>query len=154
MRKTPALVLVTAALLLAGCSGTAQDAGAAGTPTVSAGTTTAPATTGTTTTRPHTTGTAAPIPTSAVAYADDFVRAWGRGDDARAAQLSTDGVLQTLDGLAGPRWARVLDEGAAGTIYVTYRHDDTGQQFVLRVDNAAAGQGQEHAVYDAQLGTP
>lgn len=96
----------------------------------------------------------APLPTNATDYADEFVRAWGRGDTDRVAQLSTENVAIMLRGRATEHWARVAEDAGAGTVHVTYREEETGEEFVLHVDNAKAGQGQEQAVTDVDLERP
>lgn len=96
----------------------------------------------------------APLPTNATDYADEFVRAWGRGDTDRVAQLSTENVAIMLRGRATENWARVAENAGAGTVHVTYREEETGEEFVLHVDNAKAGQGQEQAVTDVDLERP
>jgi len=74
----------------------------------------------------------------AVTYADRLVRAWGRGDRATTACYGTAATVKTLSAQAMPggiHWRRVSDEGAAGTIYVTYHDDARGGNLVVGVTN-------------------
>jgi len=75
----------------------------------------------------------------AVGYADQLVRAWGRGDRPATEVYATSSVAQALFGYSSPggvSWRRTGWEGAAGTIYVTY-HDDA--------------QGGRHAAYTVRF---
>lgn len=90
-------------------------------------------------------------PTVPEDYADSLVVAWGEGDQATVQQLATDEVVQTLGEGGSPHWERISTEGAAGSTIVTYSETQTGQVLSLRVDNAQASQGAEHAVVEARL---
>ena len=133
--------MAIAAALLAGCT-PSGDASPSPTPpgsSASATTTAPPATT-----TPPTSSTE--IPRVPQDYADEFVRAWGAGDTARAELLATSDVLTQLEGRQSGQWARVATEGAAGHTYVTYRENDTGEEFVLGVVNQYVDAGEQHAV--------
>lgn len=74
----------------------------------------------------------------AVAYADGLVQAWGRGDRAAAAPYATGAVLDKLFNYANPggsHWAETGTNGAAGTIYVTYKDSQTGATLELGITN-------------------
>lgn len=89
----------------------------------------------------------------AVTYADQLVRAWGRGDRAAAACYAAPSVLATLFGQADPggiHWRRTGVEGTAGTIYVTYHDDARGGTLAIGVqDLGLRGPGGWHAAYTA-----
>jgi len=85
-----------------------------------------------------------------VAWSDNLVRAWGRGDKAWMSYYATPAVVQSLTHIApsgGPAWRRVATEGAAGTIFVTYHNDVSGHQLIIGVSNVALSQGDAHAAY-------
>jgi hypothetical protein len=85
-----------------------------------------------------------------VAWSDNLVRAWGRGDRRWMSYYATPQVVPSLTRIApsgGPAWRRVATEGAAGTIYVTYHNDANGHQLVVGVSNVALSQGDAHAAY-------
>ena len=87
----------------------------------------------------------------AVTYADRLVRAWGRGDRATATCYGTTSTVRALFGQASPggiHWRRISEEGAAGTIYVTYHDDARGGKLTVGVTNAGPdlrGPGGWHA---------
>jgi hypothetical protein len=85
-----------------------------------------------------------------VAWSDNLVRAWGRGDRSWMSYYATPQVVQGLTSIApsgGPAWRRVAAEGAAGTIYVTYHNDASGHQLIIGVSDVALSQGDAHAAY-------
>ena len=91
-----------------------------------------------------------PASLGAVAWADHLVRAWGRGDHWTASYYATPDVLSQLFGYANPggsHWDRVSAQGAAGTIFVTYRNTATGAHLTLGVSDVVLGEGGAHAAY-------
>ena len=93
-------------------------------------------------------------PIGPVGYADQLVRAWGRGDHAAVQRYATTTVASALWRHADPggaHWRRIFAQGAAGTTYVTYHDDANGGTLTLAVGNAAEQDGQLHAVYDARF---
>lgn len=98
---------------------------------------------------------AAPLPDDATSYADALVRAWGAGRHAEAARYATPRAVRQLFGHADPggaHWDQVGTQGAAGTIYVSYRDTVSGDRVTLAVGNIAVGQQQEHAVREVRFG--
>jgi hypothetical protein len=94
-------------------------------------------------------------PVGPVGYADQLVRAWGRGDHAAVQRYATVPVASALWRHADPggaHWRRAFAQGAAGTTYVTYHDDAHGGTLTLAVGNAAEQDGQLRAVYDARFG--
>jgi hypothetical protein len=91
----------------------------------------------------------------AVAYADRFVRAWGRGDRAITGCYGTTATTRGLYGQATPggiHWRRVSTEGAAGTIYVTYHDDARGGNLTVGVQNVGLrAAGGWHAAASARF---
>lgn len=87
------------------------------------------------------------LPTSASAYADEFVRAWGAGKPS-AYEYATDEVMATLSGLAGSTWTRT----SVGDGSVSYR-DKAGQTITLYLDTDAVSAGATDAVYSADVGS-
>jgi hypothetical protein len=90
-----------------------------------------------------------------VTYADRLVRAWGRGDRATAACYGTASTVRALFAQASPggiHWRRFSEEGAAGTIYVTYHDDARGGNLTIGVTNTGPdlrGPGGWHAARSA-----
>jgi hypothetical protein len=85
-----------------------------------------------------------------VAWSDNLVRAWGRGDRSWMSYYATPRVVQSLTRISpsgGPAWRRVTTEGAAGTIYSTYHNDASGHELTVGVSNVALSQGDAHAAY-------
>ena len=85
-----------------------------------------------------------------VGYADRLVRAWGRGDRPAANGYATPRVVADLFNYSDPggvTWARIALEGAAGTIFVTYRDLARGGTLILGVSDVLLSQGDPHAVY-------
>ena len=90
----------------------------------------------------------------AAAYADQLVRAWGRGDRAATSYYATPAVTNALFAYADPgggRWRQISVQGAAGTIYVTYHNDARGGTLTLGINDFAAAEGQPHAAYTARF---
>ena len=90
----------------------------------------------------------------AAAYADQLVRAWGRGDRAATSYYATPAVTNALFAYADPgggRWRQISVQGAAGTIYVTYHNDANGRQVVIGVSDIALEQGNAHAAYTVKF---
>ncbi|WP_158290864.1 hypothetical protein [Kribbella antiqua] len=88
-----------------------------------------------------------------VAWSDNLVRAWGRGDKTWMSYYATPAVVSSLTHISptgGPSWRRVAAEGAAGTTYVTYHNDANGHQLVLGISNVGLSQGDAHAAYRIQ----
>lgn len=89
--------------------------------------------------------------TNAVAYADDLVRAWGRGDHRRVDQLASGFVSRHLFAYATPggvSWRRTSWQGAAGTIFVTYHDDARGGTVTIGVSDVLLSEGRQHAAYE------
>ncbi len=87
-------------------------------------------------------------------YADDLVRAWGAGDEARMNQLATPEVITALKQHApkgGPNWERTAQDAGAGSVFVTYTNSADKSVLQLRVQNETAGQGEPHAVVEAKF---
>jgi len=96
-------------------------------------------------------GDAENLPTVPVEYADALVIAWGAGDQDAMAQLAPTGVVDVLGSNGGPHWDRTGSEGAAGSTYVTYQNTDSQEVLTLRVDNAAAAEGEPQSVAEARF---
>lgn len=90
-----------------------------------------------------------------VAYADQLVRAWGRGDVAATYCYATPAVADQLFDQANPggiHWRRTFSQGAAGTIYVTYHDDARGGNLTVGIhDLGLRGPGGWHAAYTARF---
>lgn len=90
-----------------------------------------------------------------VTYADRLVRAWGRGDAAATSCYATAEVADQLFDQASPGgglWRRVFEQGAAGTIYVTYHDDARGGTLMVGVQNVGLRRsGGWHAAYTARF---
>ncbi|ANS78458.1 hypothetical protein SGUI_1062 [Serinicoccus hydrothermalis] len=92
------------------------------------------------------------MPTDAEAYANTWVRAWGRGDDATLETLSsTDALQQAKDNPGDSHWDFDHADSGAGTYHATYTNSQDGRHLTLAVDLAAATAGEEHAVRDLEL---
>lgn len=94
------------------------------------------------------------FPQNPVDYADVVVRAWGRGDVATLQRFAQPTVVHRLLGYANPGgndWRRTDIEGAAGTVYVTYRNHVTGAKLVLAVTSHLAVQAKPGAVREARF---
>ncbi|MET9314668.1 hypothetical protein ABZX12_22885 [Kribbella sp. NPDC003505] len=90
---------------------------------------------------------------NAVQWADNLVRAWGRGDTKWTAYYATPRAAQQLHAVAatgGPHWTRIATEGTAGTTYVTYRNNVTRHTLAIGVSNVGLSQGDAHAAYTVQ----
>ncbi|GAA8848011.1 hypothetical protein DUHN55_25260 [Helicobacter pylori] len=86
------------------------------------------------------------------AYADTFVRAWGRGDRAVASTYGTPTAVSSLFGQrssGGGSWQRRGISGDGGSMVVTY--GDGSDVLTVRLDAGSAASGQEHAVTSASL---
>jgi len=170
MRRATALssVALAAALAVTSCTSDGDDT----TTTTSAPPTTTVETTSPTSTpttdAPTTTADTAPLsttsevtttsegdsdlPTDARSYADELIRAWGRGDVTTVERLAEPGaaaVLADHSAQAGPEWSRLGCEGAAGSSYCTYEAPEG--QLVVRVGNEAASTGADHAVTEVDF---
>lgn len=92
---------------------------------------------------------------SSVTYADQLVRAWGRGDHPATSCYATAAVADQLFDQADPggvHWRRVAVDGTAGTIYVTYHDDARGGTLTVGVqDLGLRGRGGWHAAYTARF---
>ncbi len=91
-----------------------------------------------------------PRTVSAVQWADLLVRAWGAGHRGDAAYYATQNVANTMFHHANPggaHWVRTGAQGAAGTIYVTYRDTTTGGHLTVGVSDVELAQGAAHAAY-------
>ena len=95
-----------------------------------------------------------PIPSDATDYADDLVRAWGAGDEARMNHLATPEVIAVLKQHApkcGPNWEHTVQDAGAGSSYVTYTNSADKSVLQVRIQNETAGQGEPHAVVEAKF---
>lgn len=89
-----------------------------------------------------------------VAWSDNLVRAWGRGDKAWMSYYATPAVVQRLTEIApsgGPAWRRVATEGAAGTTFVRYHNDVSGHRLTIGVSNIGLSRGDAHAAYTVRF---
>ncbi len=96
----------------------------------------------------------AAIPTDAVDYADELVRAWGAGREAQMSELATSDVIAALKQHApqgGPNWDRTAQDAGAGSVFVTYRNTEDNSVLQLRVLNETAANGDKHAVVEAKF---
>lgn len=99
------------------------------------------------------TSPAAP-PTDAASYADTFVRAWGRGDRGAASTYGTANAVSALFGArpsGGSGWKRQGLTPDGGSATVTYSDGDS--TLAVRIDQASAIEGKDHAVLGATLDT-
>lgn len=89
------------------------------------------------------------LPGTAAAYADAFVRAWGRGDRASASTYGTSAAVSALfgGGSGGSGWQRTSSTGYAGSTEVTY--SDGSRSLTVIVDHTPLGTRSEHAVTSA-----
>lgn len=141
MKKTSASVAALAAsgLILAGAAVHA---------------TPAPSLADTAPTRATTAVRLASLTTNPVGYADDLVRAWGRGDHRTVGALATASVARALFAYSDPggvSWRRTGWQGAAGTIYVTYHDDARGGTVTVGVSDVVLSEGRDHAAYDVRF---
>jgi hypothetical protein len=148
--KRSAVVLL-AAVLVAGCSGTPGSSPTSGSPTTGAPqASSAPAASDTSTPGGGVLGTAPTFPKDASAYATETVTAWRQGDHARLAQLNdaSDTVFATLDaGDYNKQFTLYRCDGAAGSSYCTF-YNAVGDTLILRLQNQRLGQA--HAVIEGQ----
>jgi len=94
---------------------------------------------------------------SPTAYADQLVRAWGRGDRPRVDALATAAVARALFTYSTPggvTWRRIAWEGAAGTMFVTYHDDARGGTMTVGVSDVILSEGREHAAYTVRFSQP
>ncbi|MGO1629664.1 MAG: hypothetical protein ACTHX2_12690, partial [Microbacterium sp.] len=78
------------------------------------------------------------FPTDPGLYADELVRAWGAGNTERVEGFATPEVVETLNehGAEDAKpWVRTGGDGAAGTIYSTYKNTATGETMSVGVAN-------------------
>jgi len=90
---------------------------------------------------------------TAPAYADQLIRAWGAGKHGAAERYGTKAVVRKLFRHADPggtHWRRVLFDGTAGTIYVTYQ-DAHGGYLTVGVSDVGLAAGQTRDVYEARF---
>lgn len=86
------------------------------------------------------------------AYADTFVRAWGRGDRSVASTYASASAVSSLFGqraVGGGGWQRQGMSGDGGSMVVTY--SDGSDVLTVRIDAGTAASGGEHAVTSASL---
>ncbi len=91
-----------------------------------------------------------PRTVGALEWSDRLIRAWGSGHRGDVAYYGTQHVTDQLFGYADPggsHWKRTGWQGAAGTIYVTYRNTATGHRVTVGVSDVELGQGAAHAAY-------
>lgn len=93
------------------------------------------------------------VPTQPVDYGNALITAWGVGDQEEMQRLGTAEVVHILGDEGGPNWMQIGAEGAAGSTILTYYNSESDDTLTLRVDNAAASQGAEHAVVEARFET-
>ncbi|MEU4197022.1 hypothetical protein AB0E69_34330 [Kribbella sp. NPDC026611] len=90
---------------------------------------------------------------NAVQWSDNLVRAWGRGDTRWMNYYASPAVVKGLTRISakgGAHWQRTASEGAAGTIYVTYRNTVTKHTLVLGISNVGLSQGDAQLAYRLQ----
>ncbi|MCU4298228.1 hypothetical protein D3I60_14310 [Brevibacterium permense] len=90
-------------------------------------------------------------PTDPVKYADELVRAWGKGDTDRVEAFASTKVAEELQSHSDDEvthWDRVGGEGAAGTTYVDYENTVTGEKMSLGLPTEAVSNP------DNEWGTP
>jgi hypothetical protein len=88
------------------------------------------------------------LPTSTTAYADAFVRAWGKGDSS-AWTYATDGVESGFGAAhpsGGPRWSRTSSTATSATYT-----DREGGTLVLTLDPSRVSFGAEDGITGASL---
>lgn len=88
------------------------------------------------------------IPANSCDYADAFVRAFGAKNTDIVRLLGTTTAASTAIGhygLAGPTWVRTRCDGAAGSMFVSYR-DGRGHRLLVRVSNFDAMLRHPHSV--------
>lgn len=91
-----------------------------------------------------------PRTVGALEWSDRLIRAWGSGHRGDVAYYANEHVTTQLFEHAnpgGPHWNRVGWQGAAGTIYITYRNTATGSHVTVGVSDVELGQGEAHAAY-------
>lgn len=77
-------------------------------------------------------------PTTATAYADQTVRAFGQGSDVALNRDTTSAARAAMlehAATARAHWQRTSVQGSAGHVYVTYRNSETGDVMTLGVLN-------------------
>ncbi|MGN6751582.1 MAG: hypothetical protein ACTHJJ_03415 [Intrasporangium sp.] len=97
---------------------------------------------------------AAVTTTSPVAYADNLVRAWGRGDRQQVDQLGTASVARALFAYSDPggvSWRRTWSLCAPGTNYATYHDDARGGTVTIGVSDVLLSEGRQHAAYQVRF---
>lgn len=93
------------------------------------------------------------LPTSTLAYADGFVRAWGIGDRDDASRYATSTTVSSLfsaDARGGSNWSRDGKVEQGNRTQVRYTNGDDLVLYVL-VDRSAASSGQTGAVVGASV---
>lgn len=98
-------------------------------------------------------------PTDTSIYADELVRAWGADNTERVEGFATPEVVETLNehrAENAKHWVRTGGDGAAGTIYSTYKNTATGETMSVGVSNEEVSNGGEwgapHGVHKVQFG--
>ncbi|SDS15062.1 hypothetical protein SAMN04489751_1344 [Brevibacterium sandarakinum] len=98
-------------------------------------------------------------PTDTSIYADELVRVWGADNTERVEGFATPEVVETLNehGAENAKhWVRTGSDGAAGTIYSTYKNTATGETMSVGVANEEVSNGGEwgapHGVHKVQFG--
>ncbi|GAA1534325.1 hypothetical protein [Brevibacterium picturae] len=98
------------------------------------------------------------FPTDTGAYADELVRAWGAGNTERVEAFASPEVVETLNEHGAEdakHWVRTGGDGAAGTIYSTYKNTATGETMSVGVANEEVSNGGEwgapHGVHKVQF---
>jgi hypothetical protein len=154
MRTLRTCGVVAAALMLAltGCGDDKKTASSSSSSSTSSSVSATSSTTGSsTTTSGGSTSSTLVLPHDAGVYAVAFIEAWSNGDRDTATRLGTTTAVDTIFAYeGGGTWDVDSCEGAAGSTYCTFNAggDPT---IVVRVNNAAAQAGAEHAVIEVQV---
>jgi hypothetical protein len=95
------------------------------------------------------------VPADPGSYATAAFDAWLQGKDGRLRKLATPSVADFLAARSPDdpgTWSGSACDGAAGSTYCAWAQP--GAQFVIRVANETASQGQKHAVIEAFFTAP
>ena len=94
------------------------------------------------------------FPTNPVDYADDFVSAYGVGDQASVDDFATETTVTSLyqhDHPHADKWNRTFTQSEAGTTYVTYQNLETNGRLTVSVRNETAAHGDGDAVHSIEF---
>jgi hypothetical protein len=140
------LVAVALAFALAGC-GTGKNAGTDASPSTDTQIGGAPSGTASATPAGSATASvpASPLyPTTAKAYAQEFLKAWSKKDYSRLDQLGSVAAVQqvkdsvTYGGLPNANWHYIKCDGGGGTTHCTFRNDN-GDETVIALNDSQIG---------------